>query len=296
MTDEIFFDGVRYLSATEAASALGLARDYIARLCKEGKLLGRRIGRHWYVNDASLQAFAIKQEYEYAKRSEELRHARRLEYGTGLMQKETAHPPGESSPGHASMRGMYMHEALESAMRDEKLVEDAKPVTAPNPITISSSSGRIPASLHALTPGMEFLHKLAAVVVVLVLTAGTYMFVNAEYARVAMRSPDAQKQLAAAAENQSAIGNIFTSLSRAINAGVDSLVYGTMFKGSFASLDPATSVADSAQISSLSAQGSQNSAAISQSYQVIAQTNKIDKLDSIDITNSTISGGSISGV
>src|SRR3989344_8062621 len=125
MTDEIFFDGVRYLSATEAASSLGLARDYIARLCKEGKLSGRRIGRHWYASDASLQAFAVKQEYEYAKRSEELRQARRFEYGTGLMQKETAHPSsGESSPGHVSIRGMYMHEALESAVRDEKLVED----------------------------------------------------------------------------------------------------------------------------------------------------------------------------
>ena len=38
MSDEIFFDGRRFIAAVEAAQEAHLTRDYIARLCKEGKI------------------------------------------------------------------------------------------------------------------------------------------------------------------------------------------------------------------------------------------------------------------
>src|SRR3989338_883553 len=117
MTDQIFFDGVRHVSAGEAASSLGLTRDYIARLCKEGKLSGTRVGKQWYVSDASVKTFAINQEYSHAKRSEDLAKARKLEYQVGPVQKDPVH----SLARGASLRDTYVLEALESAAYGEKL-------------------------------------------------------------------------------------------------------------------------------------------------------------------------------
>src|SRR3989344_2032937 len=59
MSDEIFFDGKRYISAHDAASSSDLTRDYIARLCRDGRVTGRRIGKNWYVEHASLKDFLI---------------------------------------------------------------------------------------------------------------------------------------------------------------------------------------------------------------------------------------------
>ena len=72
MNDEIFFDGVRYVSAGQAASFLGITRDYVARLCKEAKLAGKRVGREWYVSNDSLRSFLVDQEYTKARRREDL--------------------------------------------------------------------------------------------------------------------------------------------------------------------------------------------------------------------------------
>ena len=35
----------------------GYVRDYVARLCREGKVAGRQLGRLWYVNLDSFAAF-----------------------------------------------------------------------------------------------------------------------------------------------------------------------------------------------------------------------------------------------
>jgi hypothetical protein len=35
MSDEIIFDGVKYVSVGEAASVCDFSRDYIARLCRD---------------------------------------------------------------------------------------------------------------------------------------------------------------------------------------------------------------------------------------------------------------------
>src|SRR5882757_1003492 len=94
MTDEIFFDGVRYIPASEAASESDLTRDYIARLCKENKIVGRRVGKkNWYVNLESLKSFLIDQEHARTKRRRELTRSRVKEYwnhNTGNSMLEAA--------------------------------------------------------------------------------------------------------------------------------------------------------------------------------------------------------------
>jgi hypothetical protein len=55
-----FVNGVRYLSAREIARTHGNVRDYVARLCREGKVSGHRLGRNWYVDANSFTAFIAR--------------------------------------------------------------------------------------------------------------------------------------------------------------------------------------------------------------------------------------------
>jgi hypothetical protein len=80
MTDEIFFEGVRYIPASVAASEADLTRDYIARLCKENSIVGRRVGKKWYVNFESLKSFLVAQENARNKRRRNLTRERVKEY------------------------------------------------------------------------------------------------------------------------------------------------------------------------------------------------------------------------
>jgi hypothetical protein len=56
-SDEIYIGGARYLPAREIAHTHGHIRDYVARLCREGKVAGRQLGRVWYVDAESFAAF-----------------------------------------------------------------------------------------------------------------------------------------------------------------------------------------------------------------------------------------------
>jgi hypothetical protein len=54
---EINIGGVPYQPAAEVASKYGYVRDYVARLCRQGKVRGRRLGKLWYVDAESFAAF-----------------------------------------------------------------------------------------------------------------------------------------------------------------------------------------------------------------------------------------------
>ena len=55
MSDEIFFNGVRFISAQEAGEISNFTRDYVARLCRDGRVRGRRVGKNWYVDESALK-------------------------------------------------------------------------------------------------------------------------------------------------------------------------------------------------------------------------------------------------
>jgi hypothetical protein len=55
--NNLYIDGVHYLTAREAGDVLGYAPDYVSRLCREGKLRGRRAGKTWIVEADSLVPF-----------------------------------------------------------------------------------------------------------------------------------------------------------------------------------------------------------------------------------------------
>jgi hypothetical protein len=60
MSDDIYFDGIKYISAKEASVLAGFTRDYIARLCRHGKVNARRLGALWYVDVVSLRELLSK--------------------------------------------------------------------------------------------------------------------------------------------------------------------------------------------------------------------------------------------
>lgn len=51
---EVTLDGKRYISAKRAAEISEYSNDYIGQLCRSGKIEATRIGRNWYVEEASI--------------------------------------------------------------------------------------------------------------------------------------------------------------------------------------------------------------------------------------------------
>jgi excisionase family DNA binding protein len=48
------------ISATDAAKLLGCSAEYARRLCRSGRIHGRRIGRAWLIDTASLDAYRYR--------------------------------------------------------------------------------------------------------------------------------------------------------------------------------------------------------------------------------------------
>ena len=75
-----FIDGNEpMISARKAAKRLGVAQDYIGKLCREGKLRGRLVGNGWHVSESSIVEFEAARVKARAERSEELSKLRKYE-------------------------------------------------------------------------------------------------------------------------------------------------------------------------------------------------------------------------
>ena len=46
MNEPTFFDGIPFYTAADAGVISDLSRDYIARLCRENKIVGKRVGKN----------------------------------------------------------------------------------------------------------------------------------------------------------------------------------------------------------------------------------------------------------
>jgi hypothetical protein len=64
---EIVIGGVPYHSAAAVARKYGYVRDYVARLCREGRVGGRRLGKLWYVDAESFAAFVHRHDDSAAR-------------------------------------------------------------------------------------------------------------------------------------------------------------------------------------------------------------------------------------
>ena len=96
--NEISIDGVRYVSASQAAAEFGFVGDYVARLARTGKIRGRQLGRNWYVDRDALERFSARQEHLREVRRHELVRERIAEYRAASDVSRIAIPQPKSPP------------------------------------------------------------------------------------------------------------------------------------------------------------------------------------------------------
>lgn len=77
------------LSSVEAAERFGYTSDYVARLARQGKIKAGRVGRQWFVDPNSLEAFRLKTQQALEKRNRALKAVRKAE----RHQANTIHEP-----------------------------------------------------------------------------------------------------------------------------------------------------------------------------------------------------------
>lgn len=78
MTTPIAHDD-RFLSSIEAGKRFGYSNDYIARLAREQKIIGRQAGRQWLIEIASLEQFLAEADRAKKAHAEKVRESRRKE-------------------------------------------------------------------------------------------------------------------------------------------------------------------------------------------------------------------------
>src|SRR3989338_3452503 len=91
--DEIIFEGKRYIVVDAAAKESGRTREYLMTQCRLGKLEGRRIGRVWYIDHASLIAFVDDQQRALERHYQKLSEERAEEYSAHQLISAIEHTP-----------------------------------------------------------------------------------------------------------------------------------------------------------------------------------------------------------
>ncbi|MEK7602546.1 MAG: helix-turn-helix domain-containing protein, partial [Patescibacteria group bacterium] len=131
----------RFISTKEASELSGYNPDYISRLARSGKLEGSQVGRAWFVNKVSLEAFIIQQEERKRELARTLSLSREREYqarvlggtavATSTPQKAAPSPvvvPAVVIPAESIAENVL--ETPEEALREIK-TEIVKPVRSP---------------------------------------------------------------------------------------------------------------------------------------------------------------------
>ena len=88
----ITLDEANLVPTREAAKHVSLTHDYIARLAREDKVVGLKVGRQWYVDLHSVERFVEAAEIEKQVRADYLRQERQREQqvsqqGLGVIEK-----------------------------------------------------------------------------------------------------------------------------------------------------------------------------------------------------------------
>lgn len=79
--------GSDYVPASSAGSAFGYTGDYVTKLARDGKIIGEKIGRRWFISLASLTDFVESKKIEKNNRSEAIRRERKEELRSNALQQ-----------------------------------------------------------------------------------------------------------------------------------------------------------------------------------------------------------------
>ncbi len=229
-TDELFFDGVRHLSASDAALLHHFTSDYVARLCREGKLRAKRVGKNWFVDENSLRTFVADQEYKESQRQNELVRQRKVEYQKRRTD-EAPHPITTIVSTAVAKKNLAAH---------------------------SFNS----APLYAIHPAMDLAHRILALIMAIALVVGTFAFADPRatqsfFADAQQSSHAAMESLShispshisvllratgnkfgtvshnpgqAAAVSLAATTDLLSNLARSVNASIDGFILNAVFR------------------------------------------------------------------
>lgn len=79
MSKSIVINGTVLVSLKEAARSISYSRDYLAKLARDEKIFAKQVGRQWFVEMSSVQAFLNESALEQEVRNKNLREERRRE-------------------------------------------------------------------------------------------------------------------------------------------------------------------------------------------------------------------------
>ncbi|MEK7087997.1 MAG: hypothetical protein AAB891_01815, partial [Patescibacteria group bacterium] len=108
MASDLNFDGKRFLPSGEASRVSGYSTDYIGQLCRSGKLVCRRVGRGWFVEEGALLSYkALDLNHSPAK-------ARRLVAGRYEGVSPVQVVPPQTPPIHETSSDINSPEPVQS--------------------------------------------------------------------------------------------------------------------------------------------------------------------------------------
>jgi len=88
MDNELNFNNKKFLSSKRAGEIAGYTNDYVARLCRNGKIKGRMVGRTWYVEEESFQQFLNEHSSHKEDRKKQLANERKKEYIEATLEQK----------------------------------------------------------------------------------------------------------------------------------------------------------------------------------------------------------------
>jgi hypothetical protein len=168
--DELFFEGTKYVPLSAAAARSGLSRDHIGRLCRTHKIIGRRIGKVWFVTEDSLQSFISAHEDADMHRRENLSRERKSEY-ENLQKLSPLAAASIVAPAPAAARVVPQSVSPKETAIAEQL---ARAMNAPAGVSHAALALTTHVPLSTITPMMEVAHKLLAITLSLALVFSAY--------------------------------------------------------------------------------------------------------------------------
>lgn len=80
MVEQPTIDSKNFVSAKSAAELVGYTSDYIALLARQGKVVGEKVGKAWFVDLQSVRTFAERMQEHKVFQKRQLRSKRKVEY------------------------------------------------------------------------------------------------------------------------------------------------------------------------------------------------------------------------
>ncbi len=151
-----------YIPARDAALKVRLHPDYISRLARESKITSKRVGRRWYIDPQSLDAFLAEQTAEKEAWRQELKEKRRKEYVN--LVKEPVEVIKESISENVAPQA---HRVVASSLQRTSL--------------FAAPGLNVHAFAYVVHPWADFLHRIAALLTAIILVFGTYGLIDRQF-------------------------------------------------------------------------------------------------------------------